>query len=100
MLRALLERNGLTTEDLVSLLFSATPDVRSTFPATVARARMPELGEVPLMNMAELDIDGALANCIRVMAHVETDRTRAQMVHVFLEGAAALRPDLAGSHTK
>jgi chorismate mutase len=95
MLREMLDRNGLTCGDLVSLLFSATPDVRATFPATAARARLPELAEVPLMNMAELDIAGALPRCIRVMAHVECDLPRAAVHHVFLEGAAALRPDLS-----
>jgi chorismate mutase len=97
MVRSMLERNGLDAEHLISVLFSATPDVRSAFPATVARARIPELADVPLMNMAELDIEGAMPSCIRAMAHVATERPRAAVQHVFLEGAAALRPDLARS---
>jgi chorismate mutase len=97
MVRSMLDRNGLGTEQLISMLFSATPDVRAAFPATVARARIPELADVPLMNMAELDIEGAMPWCIRVMAHVATDRPRSAVQHVFLEGAAALRPDLARS---
>ena len=97
MVRAVLDRNDLTTDQLISVLFSATPDLHATFPATVARARIPELADVPLMNMAELDIDGALARCIRVMVHVSTDRDRRALQHVFLEGAVALRPDLARS---
>lgn len=95
MLRAMLDRNGLTCDHLVSVLFSATLDVQSAFPATAARERLPELATVPLMNMAELDIVGALPRCIRVMAHVECDLARAEIHHVFLEGAATLRPDLA-----
>lgn len=97
MVRAMLDRNGLRSEQLISLLFSATGDIHATFPATVARARIPELADVPLMNMAELDVTGALARCIRVMAHVDTDTSRADVQHVFLEGAVALRPDLARS---
>jgi chorismate mutase len=95
MVRALLDRNGLAPADLISLLFTATPDIRATFPATGARARIPELADVPLMNAAELDVVGALPRCIRVMVHALTERSRAEVRHVFLEGAVALRPDLA-----
>jgi chorismate mutase len=97
LVRAMLQRNRLSTEDLISLLFSATSDVHSTFPATAARARIPELADVPLMNASELDVNGALQRCIRVMAHAHTDTPRAEVEHVFLEGAIVLRPDLAGT---
>lgn len=97
LVREILLRNNLSTDDLISMLFSATPDLVSIFPATVARARLPELADVPLMNAAELDITGALGRCIRVMAHAHTDTPRSQIQHVFLEGAVALRPDLAGA---
>jgi chorismate mutase len=94
LLRELFERNGLDEDDLVSILFSATPDIRSTFPATAARRAL-GLADVPLMNCQELDVEGALPRCIRVMAHVHTERSRAELRHVFLEGATVLRPDLA-----
>lgn len=97
MVRALLERNALPAESLISMLFSATADLHATFPATVARARIPELADVPLMNMAELDVTGALPRCIRVMVHATTTHARRDVQHVFLEGAVALRPDLARS---
>jgi chorismate mutase len=95
LLRAVLERNGLETDDLISILFSATPDIRSAFPAAGARARIPALADVPLMNVCELDIEGALARCIRVMVHASCEKPRAEINHVFLEGAIVLRPDLA-----
>ncbi len=97
MVRALLERNALPAESLISMLFSATTDLHATFPATVARARIPELADVPLMNMAELDVTGALPRCIRVMVHATTPHARRDVQHDFLEGAGALRPDLACS---
>ena len=97
MVRALLERNALPAESLISMLFSATADLHATFPATVARARIPELADVPLMNMAELDVIGALPRCIRVMVHAATTHARRDVQHVFLEGAVVLRPDLACS---
>jgi chorismate mutase len=92
MLRLLLERNDLRTEDLVSLLFSVTADIRSKNPATAARAM--GLSEVPLLGMQEADIAGALPLCIRVMIHLEADRDRSTLRHVFLHGAKVLRPDL------
>lgn len=90
---AMLERNGLGTEDVISMLLTATDDLRSSFPATAART-MAGMDAVPLMCARELDIDGSLERCVRVMAHVETTRTRAEVQHVFLAGAIALRPDL------
>ena len=74
-------------------MFTATPDVHSEFPAVAAREL--GLGDVPLMCTQELDIAGAMPLVIRLMAHVDTPRTRADVPHVYLRGAAALRRDLA-----
>jgi chorismate mutase len=94
LLEAMFARNDVEYDDLISIVFNATDDVRSTFPATGARAALPDLGDVPLMNCRELDVDGALPRCIRVMAHLYTERARTDLRHVFLEGAIVLRPDL------
>jgi chorismate mutase len=95
LLRTMFERNGVSMDDLVSILFNATDDVRSTFPATGARQMIPGLAAVPLMNCREMEVEGSLPRCIRVMAHLYTDRPREDLRHVFLEGAVTLRPDLA-----
>lgn len=95
LLTAMFERNDIDVDDVVSIFFSATSDIRSTFPATGARAAFAALSETPLINMAELDVAGALRSCVRVMAHVYTDRSKSALEHVYLEGAASLRPDLA-----
>lgn len=92
LLEAMLTRNELANEDLISVLFTATDDVHSMFPATAARKF--GLGDVPLLCARELDIDGGTALCIRVLMHVETDRPRDQLHHVYLEGARGLRDDL------
>lgn len=89
----MLERNALTTDDLISIVFTATPDLHSEFPA--AAARKLALGDVPLLCVQELDIAGALPRVIRVLAHVETGLARAQITHVYLRGAEVLRKDLA-----
>ena len=88
-----LQRNGLTPEDLISVLFTATPDLLSDFPAH--GARMAGLVEVPLMCAVEISVPGALPRVVRLMAHVETPLARDELSHVYLEGAIALRPDLA-----
>ena len=94
LVAAMLERNGLSTGDLISLLFTATPDITSTYPATAARAAL-GLDSVPLLGAQELAVQGGVPRCIRVMAHVETDRPAAEIRHVYLEGARHIRHDLA-----
>ncbi|GAA3939810.1 chorismate mutase [Actinomadura viridis] len=86
-------RNGLTTDDVISVLFTATPDLTAEFPALAAR----KLGfhEVPLLCAAEIAVPHALPRVIRLMAHIETDRPRAEIQHVYLRGATALRLDIA-----
>lgn len=93
LMGAILERNGIGHEDLVSVIFTATPDLISEFPATPARAL--GLGDVPLICAQELNIVGAMPRVIRVLVHALIDRPRDEIVHVYLGGAAALRRDLA-----
>jgi chorismate mutase len=86
-------RNRLTTDDVISVLFTTTPDLVGEFPALAAR----KLGfqEVPLLCASEIAVPHALPRVIRLMAHVETDRPRSEMQHVYLRGATALRIDIA-----
>lgn len=93
LIRAILEQNELSTDDLISMLFTATPDLHSEFPALAARHL--GIGDVPLLCTQELDVDGAMPRVIRVMVHAETDRPKADVRHVYLRGAVALRRDLA-----
>ena len=94
LLAAMLERNGVDKADLISILFTATDDVVSMFPAAAARAM--GLGDVPLMCARELGVTGGTPRCIRVMMHLTTDRQRAELRHIYLEGARNLRDDLPG----
>jgi chorismate mutase len=88
----MLDRNGVAKEDLISILFTATDDIHSTFPATAARPL--GLGDVPLICARELDIVGGAPRCIRVLMHMATERERGDLHHVYLEGARNLRDDL------
>ena len=93
LIREILAQNALTTDDLISMLFTATPDLHSEFPALAARQL--GIGDVPLLCTQELDIEGAMPRVIRVMVHADTDLAKADVRHVYLRGAAALRRDLA-----
>lgn len=92
LLEAMFDRNDLHHDDLISILFTATDDLHSTFPATAARKV--GLGDVPLICARELDVEGGTQRCVRVMVHLYTDRSRAELHHVYLEGARNLRDDL------
>jgi chorismate mutase len=92
LLEAMLEANGLTTDDAISVLFTATPDLHAAFPATAARHA--GFGDVPLICAQEIDVQGALASCIRIMLHVTTEVPRAAVCHVYLHGAKSLRDDV------
>lgn len=89
----MLNRNDITADALVSILFTSTPDLHSAFPAAAARSL--GLQDVPLICAQELDVHGALPRVVRVLAHAEVDVPRAQVQHVYLRGAEALRQDLA-----
>ena len=92
LMAALFERNDLANDDVISLFVTGTPDLRSHHPATAARSF--GLPDVPIIGAQEMAVDGTLSHCIRVLLHVDTDRPRHSLRHVFLEGAVALRPDL------
>ena len=92
LLRTIMERNPFALEDIASALFTVTPDLRSEFPAAAAR----RLGwtAVPLLNFTEVPVPGMLERCIRTLIHINTTLTQTEIVHVYLDGAAVLRPDL------
>ena len=92
MMTLLLRDNDLDADRLISVIFTATDDVRSEFPAYAARRL--GLVDVPLLCARELEIEGSLPRIVRVMAHVDTDLSRGEVTHVYLHGAASLRRDL------
>jgi chorismate mutase len=92
LVTAVLQRNGLSADDIISILFTATPDLTAEFPAYAAR--LLGLTDVPLMCASEIAVPGAMPRVLRLLALVETDLSRADVRHVYLRGAAALRTDL------
>ena len=92
LLREIMSQNGLEDGDLISVLFTATQDLVSDFPAIGARSM--GFGDVPLMCAAEIAVVGSLPRCVRVMLHARTTRDRGDVKHIYLRGASVLRKDL------
>lgn len=92
LLATVLSRNALVPDDLISVVFTATPDLRSEFPAYAAR--MMGIADVPLICAQEIDVPGAMPRVLRLLAHVDTTLGRQDVRHVYLRGAQALRSDL------
>ena len=92
MLEKIISENEINIDDIVSIIFTITPDLTKAFPAAAAR----EMGivNVPLLDMSEPEIEGALKKCIRILMHVNTDKNNSDMKHIYLKGAKVLRPDL------
>ncbi|MTV26839.1 chorismate mutase [Nitriliruptoraceae bacterium ZYF776] len=92
VMAAIFARNDLHEDDLISIVFTATDDIHSAFPAEAAR----EAGftHVPLMCARELEIDGGIARCVRLLIHTYTDRAADELRHVYLHDARQLRTDL------
>lgn len=93
LLRAIMTENGIAPDDIASALFTLTPDLRAQFPAVAARRMGWTL--VPMLNFTEIGVPGGLPRTIRVMIHVNTEKRQDEIVHVYLDGARVLRPDLA-----
>lgn len=89
----LLDRNGVALDDLISIVFTATPDLDAEFPAAAARGL--GLSAVPLLCAQEMAVPGAMARVVRVLMHLYSDHDYASLRHVYLGGARSLREDLA-----
>lgn len=92
LMHEILQRNDIAADDIVSVFFTATDDISSGFPATAARDF--GLADVPLLGAQELGVKGAVGLCVRVLLHFHSSKSRAELQHVYLNGAARLRPDL------
>lgn len=94
LLRTMLERNAVAPGDVVSIIFTATPDLTSEFPAPAARRL--GLADVPLLCAAEIDVAGALPRCVRILLHIVGGDGSERARHVYLREARRLRSDLGG----
>jgi chorismate mutase len=92
LLEKIIEKNNMPIDNIISIIFSVTRDLDSAFPAVAAR----KLGwtDVALMCTNEIHVPGSLEKCIRVLMHVNTEKSNQDIKHVYLKGAKILRPDL------
>jgi len=93
LLTQMLSANQIAIEDLISIIFTSTPDLTSEFPAVAARKI--GLGNVPLLCSVEINVPDSLPKVVRVLIHAHMDRQLAEVKHVYLKGASVLRKDLA-----
>ncbi|WP_027630767.1 chorismate mutase [Ruminiclostridium cellobioparum] len=93
LLAEIINNNEIKTSDLISIIFTMTSDLNAVFPAVAAREM--GLNDVPLMCSNEIDVPGSLRSCVRVLIHINTDKAGSEIKHIYLKGAAVLRPDLA-----
>lgn len=92
LLKAISLRNDINQDDIISIIFSLTKDLNAAFPAVAAR----RMGwtNVALMCTNEVEVPGSLEKCIRVLVHINTEKSNEDIKHVYLKGAKVLRPDL------
>lgn len=93
VVREMIQQNNVDPEDIGAAIFSATEDITAAFPASGAR-KLPGFDSVPLFDARQMDVEGAMERCIRVLLLVDTPLKQREIKHVFLGKAAALRPDL------
>jgi chorismate mutase len=91
LLAVVLDRNDVDIDDIVSVILSATPDLRADFPAVAARSI--GLSHTPLLCCQEIAVEGAVERCVRVLLHVYLP-AGSEVHHVYLHGALHLRLDL------
>ncbi len=92
LLRGMMDRNDLSHDDVVSVIFTTTTDLTSAFPATGARDI--GFGDIPLLCASEINVPGSMPRCVRILMHVYTTRSRTELRHVYLRDAQGLRDDL------
>ena len=95
LLDALLARNAIAHDDLISILFTATDDLSSAFPAEAAR-RM-GMGDIPLLCAREIPVVGSMTSVVRILMHFHTELGLREVTHVYLDGAERLRDDIDGT---
>jgi chorismate mutase len=92
LIDAIERHNELDPDDIVSVIFTVTPDLDIIFPAAIARER-PHWQHIPLLDVQQLAVQGSLVRCIRVLMHINTLKPQKEIHHLYLRNAQNLRPD-------
>jgi chorismate mutase len=94
LIREIIFRNSISTEQVASIILSATADLNAAFPAKAIRAM--GLTSIPLMCAQEINVPGAMSRVIRALIHINTDKKQSEIIHCYLNKTAELRPDIGG----
>ena len=86
-------KNELNNEDIISMCFTMTKDLDAVYPAVAVREIL-DIHDIPMLNYEEKHIQGSLSKCIRVMMYINTEKTKADIKHIYLNNAKNLRKDL------
>ena len=89
----MLKRNNIVKDEIINIIFSLTKDLNAIYPAKALREHI-DVSTIPLFCVQEADIHNSLEKCLRIMMTLDTDLTKNEVKHVYLKGAAKLRPDL------
>ena len=93
LIEAIILKNNLNTDDIVSMCFTITKDLDAVYPAVAVREIL-DIHDIPMLNYEEKYIQGSLNKCIRVMMHINTEKTKSDINHIYLNNAKNLRKDL------
>ncbi|MDR3238039.1 MAG: chorismate mutase [Spirochaetia bacterium] len=93
LLSQLIQKNSIDAEEIASIIFSVTDDIDEAFPA--AAARLAGFDFIPLFGCREIPVKGSVSGLIRVLIHMNTEKSQREMQHVYLHRAVQLRPDIA-----
>ena len=94
LIETIISKNNLSTEDIISICFTMTKDLDAVYPAVAVRELL-NISDTPLLNYEEKYIKGSLEKCIRVMVNVNSDKSKNEVKHIYLNEAKRLRPDIA-----
>lgn len=93
LLDAMIKENEIETKDIAFAIFTLTPDINAAFPAKYARAEL-DFSQVPMMCYNELDVEGSIQKCLRILLNINTSKEQNEIKHIYLKGASVLRQDL------
>lgn len=93
LIKRIIEKNELEIDDIISICFTMTRDLDKVYPAVAVREIL-KIADIPLLNFEEKYIEGSLPMCIRVLIHINSEKSKSDMKHVYLKKAKDLRSDI------
>lgn len=93
LIKSIIEENNLDTEDIISITFTMTKDLDQAYPAVAVREIL-NITDVPLLNFEEKYVEGSLGKCIRALLYINTNKSKSEIKHIYLNDSKILRTDI------